>query len=1123
MRLRYLLLLLLLLLPTAIPAEESLEALQSRLTQLYEAGQYQEALEVAQQALEASRRLHGAEHAKTLECLGDIATLHVALQEPQKAVEILLDIVAIEERTLGASHFEVANTLTALATVHIQTQNFQQARPLLERALRIRREQLGEEHLQTAISLNNLGLCCYHQKEYELAETLFLKALPLEEAAYGKDSIELDTLLENLMASQRALAHWPQAIATAERLLSVRRRHRGEQHPSVAALLGQLAQLYQGAGDVKKAMLYTEKALDLRLSEIEKAPSPEHLSVVKEVEAVATLYQLSGQKDKALALLQRALELRRKIQPADHPEWAAALENLGLMYSRAEQHQKAIPLLDEALELARRRDNQEKVATLLNNLGYQHRAQGDFDEAEKLYRQALELRIRNQGAEHAQTASVHNNLGALYISMGDLLGAKPHLEKALAIKEKVFGPKHAEVANALNNLGYLNSELGDYKAAGQAYEKALDIKKETLGPEHREVATVMGNLASVYQSLGQLDKAGPLLEQALAIEEKALGPEATDTAYSLNNLADYHASRGQPEKAYRYFQRAAVIFEKQLGAEHPITATALDNLAIQSLALGRREEALELARRVAQARLAVSRNVFSFAAERQRSDFVRSLAPFNLFASLGSGGDLMQQVLRYKGVVLDSVVEDLRLARASQNPEVAALLARLRSARKRESELDAATPADLKMGAEIKRLENDLTRAVRGLGRARRAFSVKISEVQAALPPQSALIEFVRFYDYAAPRPEGGPQPDYQERYGALVLTADSEPHWVVLPSEATRLERYIGRYRRMVRGSGMSAEGLLSSLYQEIWKPLQDSLPSDTRTVVISPDAQLNFISFATLLAEDGRFLCQQHQLVYVSSGRDLLASQARGDNREAVLLADPDYKAGGAKQGSSTLGQALGGRWTDLNFTSLPYTADECSAVGELLEEQRPVRLLTGAQAREAELRALEAPAILHLATHGFFLGGFFPMHSSGLALAGAQHTVESQRRGVGVTAESDGFLTSAEAGLLQLEGTWLATLSACDTGAGNIERGEGVLGLRRGFALAGAQNLLMTLWPVADLETSQLMQDFYRALGEQSPPLALHQVQAKWLVQLRKQRSLEEAVRLAGPFVLTFQGRL
>jgi CHAT domain-containing protein len=148
---------------------------------------------------------------------------------------------------------------------------------------------------------------------------------------------------------------------------------------------------------------------------------------------------------------------------------------------------------------------------------------------------------------------------------------------------------------------------------------------------------------------------------------------------------------------------------------------------------------------------------------------------------------------------------------------------------------------------------------------------------------------------------------------------------------------------------------------------------------------------------------------------------------------------------------------------------------------------------------------------------------MHRSGLAVAGAQRTLQAWDRGEIPPTENDGIVTAEEVGGLKLDGTWLVALSACDTGGGEVKAGEGVMGLRRGFVQAGAQNLLMTLWPIDDEATVAIMLDFYDAAFKSgNASQALADTQRNWLVKLRNERGLLQAVRLAGPFIMSSQGK-
>lgn len=203
-------------------------------------------------------------------------------------------------------------------------------------------------------------------------------------------------------------------------------------------------------------------------------------------------------------------------------------------------------------------------------------------------------------------------------------------------------------------------------------------------------------------------------------------------------------------------------------------------------------------------------------------------------------------------------------------------------------------------------------------------------------------------------------------------------------------------------------------------------------------------------------------------------------------------------------------------------------------------------GAEASELEVKSVKSPYILHIATHGFFLPDNSttnelaiqgtlaneqrssvvfrnPMHRSGLAFAGAQLTLDAWKRGETPDTENDGILMAQEVRSMDLKKTWLVVLSACDTGLGDVNSGEGVMGLRRGFVQAGAQNLLMTLWPISDKWSVEIMKAFYeKAMASGDAPQAMAEVQAEWLAKLRKEKGALIAARIAGPFVLTSRGK-
>jgi CHAT domain-containing protein len=270
----------------------------------------------------------------------------------------------------------------------------------------------------------------------------------------------------------------------------------------------------------------------------------------------------------------------------------------------------------------------------------------------------------------------------------------------------------------------------------------------------------------------------------------------------------------------------------------------------------------------------------------------------------------------------------------------------------------------------------------------------------------------------------------------------------------------------------------VLHELAAQVWAPIAEALPPAVKNVIISPDAELNSISFAALLPRTDEFVCQKYSIRYVASGRDLLkkVKSPASDPMTMRVFANPDFAANGDTSKSAaevTNGIALRSMemhdFQGISFPNLPGTRREAARLERRAKEAGwQLQAYVGSNATEAELRNVHPPRILHLATHGFFLpdvelassSGLSrsatnipkgrlvnPMHRSGLAVAGAQSTLRAWDRGEVPPNENDGIVTAEEVGGLKLDGTWLVALSACDTGGGEARAGEGVMGLRPG----------------------------------------------------------------------------
>lgn len=985
-------------------------------------------------------------------------------QQGQYAQALALAVKALKlsEDTLGPENAETADCLNNLGGMYQSLGDYTNAETMFERGLVIREKVLGPEHQFTARNLMNLGSCYMQMGKYAKAEPLLLRALAINQKVLGSETVATATSLANLGA------------------------------------------LYANIGDYPKAESYCGQALAIN----QKVLGPEHRNTAMALNNLAAIYIYMGEYAKAEPLLEQVLAIHEKVLGPEHPNTGRTLQALG---------------------------------TLFYNMG-------DYAKSESFYQRALSVQEKNPGPEHPDTASTLSGLGVLHMEMGDYDKALTLYLRALKIEEKVFGLEHPALAKTLGKLAVLYEKTGNFAQADLMDQRVLKIDEKSLGPEHPATAAAMLNLGTLYVRMGDLPKAESFDKRALAIQEKVLGPEHPDLAAGLNNLASVYTEMGEYTNAEPLVLHALDIDDRVLAPDNPKRAMYLANLATTYFDLQKTNESLEFADKAEQSSLGMLNNILSFTSEQERLNYEVQNDPYILFASLNDAPRVALTILRHKGVVLDSLLEDRIVAAASQNPEDRALIEQLGPAKQQLTQLLMTMPKDLKpetlksraemrdkLSRQVEQLEGALAQKVSGFGHARRALTVTVDEVQKAIPPQTALVEFIHYHHYLG-------RQQWEDRYGAVILASKGEPQWVCLGAAAA-IEKNVLICQQSVRDTERKDEAPLSSalhdLFEHVWKPIQKVLPSDAKTIVLSPDASLNFISFAALLTPDDKFLCENYSLRYVASGRDLLREPVKSSSQDMVIFAAPDYVAGGQIDSPET----------GVRLLPLPYFAKNAADLeAEVKPWNWPVRIYSGAEATETQLRAIHSPRILHFSTHGFFLPetmggparfsflGFMtdskglqqqvilknPMYRSGIALAGAQVTLDAWKRGETPPTDSDGILTAEEVGGLDLHGTWLVVLSACDTGIGQSRSGEGIMGLRRGFAQAGTQNLLMTLWPVFVGPSGELMLDFYSTLHQNNNPSdALAKVQRDWLVKLRSKYGLLPAVVMAGAFIVNSQG--
>lgn len=646
-------------------------------------------------------------------------------------------------------------------------------------------------------------------------------------------------------------------------------------------------------------------------------------------------------------------------------------------------------------------------------------------------------------------------------------------------------------------------------------------------------------------------------QRHLTLEYNVIRPEE-----SLRMIGDLQAILDRHDEAAESYAKAVELIGEQYPEGHPAVLEIRESEALLAHAKGDADGARARALQVLEGRMGNLETVLSFADESQRLAYRSSIDPWSLFASLGMTEKFYETVLRTKGIVLESILEDRGVAKRASDEELGAALEELQVARRRLMEGLLGGGGDgPEIGALRKRvaeLESTLSAGVAKAGGARESLKTTVDEVVAAIPDKATLIEYVRYRDYSGPG-------RFVSRYGAAVVRGEGVPVFVPL-GEAARIEAGMDLYAKAVRSGAPDEEmrKFLAALGDLVWTPLEDELPPEGERIILSPDGALNFLSFATLFADGEKFAGEVWSISYVTSGRDLLRETDSTRKKVMEIIANPDFQTpatdevAGERDLGAVAAMEMRGVLGKIGLSPLPGTKAEEEAVRQLIREnwEWDIRSHLEAEATEEAVNGIDSPGVRHLATHGFYLprtgkrdplrrGERYwdaqkaadaaatlesfsdivldnPMHRSGVALAGAEVTLKQWGAGRILETEKDGILTASEMALLDLDGTWLVVLSACETGLGEARSGEGVLGMRRGLIQAGAQNLLLTLWPVADRETALFMIDFYRQLegGDRDPVTVAAAVQAAYLEEFREKKGITAAVKLAGPFIVSHQ---
>lgn len=753
----------------------------------------------------------------------------------------------------------------------------------------------------------------------------------------------------------------------------------------------------------------------------------------------------------------RAKEISLNLYGKESPDYISSIIDLAVLYSKMDQYGKSEATFLEAQTLGKKVLGESSIeySNILNGMGILYYSLGQYDKAEKLYLQTMAIRKKEEGENNPSYAAVQNNLAVLYAKKGDYANAEKLYRKAAEI-EKGKGNVPDSYTNTLCNLAILCARTGRYEEAAALYEEVKGIRKQVYGENHPRFAATLNEMGALYLRMGAYDKADSLLSLSLEKRKLLLGEQHLDYSNTLRNLASLYVQTGRYDKA----------------EESLLQSTAIETRYLE--------------------------NIFSILSEKEKENYLA----INLSLVEIDNSILYLQKNRSPALVKNNLELQLMLKalaltqsrgmreRVAASPD-SSLRQRFRQWEiiKKNLAVQYSVPLlsrKLKtdsLEALAEKIEKELVRSVTGFDA---SIKLPIEKLKEQLDNDEAAIEFVSFNFYNKKWTDS-------ILYAAYIIRKDAgDPVFIPLCEE-----KQLGKYFSLAGNAEVAKKIYRSdaedekeqpsvsgdSLYALLWKPLMPYL-SGVQKISYSPSGLLYKVAFHALPAGENSLLMDHFELnQYVSLRQRVRSGTSQVPGRNAVLFGDCLFD-------NSATPPASGG------WKPLPGTAEEVAQIKNILKQKNfPASSYTQNAATEEEFKSLSghSPAVLHLATHGFFLQapwkrkkeGFAadernaftiadnPLQRSGIILAGANLAWNGQAPAAN---KEDGILTAYETAQLDLSGTELVVLSACNTAMGDIRGTEGVFGLQRAFKLAGVKKMILSLWKVPDAETAALMKIFY-----------------------------------------------
>lgn len=985
-----------------------------------------------------------------------------------KAIEYAEIALDTAKKQVGLIDTNIANIASNLTFMYWRLQKFEKALEYARLDSSIKVQTTGKETTGYIYTLLNIGAQYMGLGNMDLAIVYNRECVETAKKVFKGDHPTTVMVLNNLGHVYKINGEYGKADPIITESIEMSRRlFQGDDFNMVQSLTS-AGIFYQGKGDFSKAEGYFIESIEMvkRL-----LGGQDHANLSELLGEIATFYEIKGDMVKAENFYIEALEMNRRLYSTDNFVILKSLNQLGSYYLKRGDFRQAESIYKEVQEINNKifSGDDANLALSIGNLAYFYMTKGDNKKAEEYFLESLEMHRRLFKVDNFGLGNSMNNIAAFYESRKEYDKAEPYFVEGLEMSRRLFKGDNQSLATSIHNMAYFYAGRGKYDLAEPLYIESLEMTRRLYPQGHPDLVNAVTNFGLLYYRMGQFEKSEALIKESVEMSERLFEKNNMKLAVSYQTMATFYRNTGNPKSAEIYYKKSQENFTNVINNYFP----ALSD-----------DEKRKFWETISE----VFESYYSFAAFRAEENPQIIGRMFDL--QLYSKALLFNSYGKIKNRIVNSNDSAL-ISKYNQLTEMKELIARVYSmtdeTRKRN-------------GFDINALENEATNLEKSISLKSEYFKqsyemkkVTWRTIQAVLKPDEAAVEVVRFRHF-----EGL---DFKDTiyYAFLIITdsMDEHPEMVILDNGYDMENNFYNEYRNNIN---LKEKDTIS--YSRYWSKLSDKLKK-YKKVYFSADGIYHKLNPATLLNPDGDYLLDKIDIQQINSTRDILMGfyQMKEESNvfnSAVLVGNPNFslEVESVREISKTIRNQNENSMHEvvaatrgITLTKLPGTEKEIINIESFLKSRSwEVNTYLEDKAVKASVKAVKNPRILHIATHGLFLEdvnkggkevfGFEkdklienPLLRSGLFFTGAENYNKSD-----FADDDNGILTAYEAMNLSLDKTELVVLSACETGLGEIQNGEGVFGLRRAFQQAGARTVLMSLWKVNDEATQEIMTNFY-----------------------------------------------